>query len=407
MKNTQSKSTTENGQGPLSGLTVIDACTLFAGPLIATIYGDYGANVIKVEHPRGDPLRTTGYIKEGKGLWWKVVSRNKKCITLDIGEPQGAEVFKKLVVDADVVLEGFRPGTMERWGVGWDVLHKLNPRLVMVRVTGFGQEGPYSSRPGFGTLAEAMSGFAHLVGEADGPPTLPPFGLGDGLTSLVGAWASMFAIYDRDLHGGEGQMVDLSLYESLMFVVGPLSTYFDQLGINGARTGSRTPLNAPRNLYQSSDGLWVAIAATGHNTPRRLMELVGHPEVIAEPWFDSSRGRAEHVEMLDKMIAPWIAARSRVEVMKECESIGAAVAPVYDAADIVADPHFQYRTITSVSDPDFGPIKMQNVLSRLSKTPGSIRWTGPSLGAHNKEIYEGQLGMSHNEVADLQSQGII
>jgi crotonobetainyl-CoA:carnitine CoA-transferase CaiB-like acyl-CoA transferase len=398
---------TEQGRGALAGLTVIDACQLFAGPLIATILADFGATVIKVEHPRGDPLRTTGYIKEGKGLWWKVVSRNKRCITLDIGEPAGAEAFKKLAAHADVVLEGFRPGTMERWGVGWDVLHELNPRLVMVRVSGFGQKGPYASRPGFGTLAEAMSGFAHMMGEANGPPTLPPFGLGDGCTSLVGAFATMFALYNRDAQGGSGQMVDLSLYEGLMFVVGPLITYFDQLGIKGERTGSRTPLNAPRNLYKTSDGNWVAVAATGHHTPRRMMELVGHPEIIDEPWFDSARGRAEHTEILDNVITPWVLARSRAEVLARCDEIGAAAAPIYDAADLAADPQFQYRSIIDVEDADFGPIKMQNVLAQLSETPGSVHWTGPSLGEHNAEIFEGMLGMSSAEVEELHSAGII
>lgn len=394
-------------EGPLSGLTVIDACQLFAGPLIATILADFGAEVIKIEHPRGDPLRATGYLKEGKGLWWKVVSRNKKCITLDIGEPDGAEMLKRLAINADVLIEGFRPGTMERWGVGWEVLHELNPRLVFVRVSGFGQEGPYASRPGFGTLAEAMSGFAHLMGEPDGPPTLPPFGLGDGCASLVGAAATMFALYHRDAHGGEGQFVDLSLYEGLMFVVGPLITYYDQLGIIDGRTGSRTPLNAPRNLYETSDGTWVAVSATGHNTPRRMMELVGHLEFIDEPWFNSARGRAEHTEELDAVIAPWIASRTRAEVLARCEEIGAAAAPVYDGSDLAADPQFQFRSIIGVPDDDFGILKMQNVLARLSATPGSVHWTGPGLGEHNVEVYEQRLGISTTEIKRLKSLGVM
>jgi crotonobetainyl-CoA:carnitine CoA-transferase CaiB-like acyl-CoA transferase len=393
--------------GPLTGVTVVDACQLFAGPLISTILGDFGATVIKVEHPRGDPLRNTGYLKEGKGLWWKVVSRNKKCVTLDIGQPAGVSVFKRLTQHADIVLEGFRPGTMERWGVGWEVLHQLNPRLIFVRVSGFGQTGPYAQRPGFGTLAEAMSGFAHLVGEAGGPPTLPPFGLGDGCASLVGTAATMFALYHRDVHGGSGQVVDLSLYEGLMFVVGPLLTYYDQLGIKGERTGSRTPLNAPRNLYQTSEGSWVAVSATGHNPPRRIMELVGHPEYADEPWFDSARGRAEHADLLDAAIAPWISARSRAEVLARCEAIGAAAAPVYDASDLAQDPQINYRSVVSTPDPDFGTLKMQNVLARLSETPGSVRWTGPRLGEHNSEIFQGWLGMSPNEVAELNTAGII
>jgi crotonobetainyl-CoA:carnitine CoA-transferase CaiB-like acyl-CoA transferase len=393
--------------GPLTGLKVLDACQLFAGPIVSTMLADFGADVIKVEHPKGDSLRTTGYQKDGKGLWWKVVNRNKRCVTLDLGESRGAELFKQLAADADVVLEGFRPGTMERWGLGWDVLHELNPRLVMVRMSGFGQNGPYASRPGFGTLAEAMSGFAHLVGQPDGPPSLPPFGLGDGIAAMVGAWATLLALYSRDVRGGDGQIVDVSLYEGLMFVVGPQVTYYDQLGIVDTRTGNRTPLNAPRNLYETREGKWVAIAATGLNTPRRMMELVGHSEIAEEPWFASARGRAEHVELIDGVITPWIRARTRDEVVKACEAIGAAVAPVYDASDLSGDPHVRERTISAVADPDFGNIEMQGVLARLSATPGSIRWTGPEKGAHNNEVYCEALGLTGQELADLAEEGIV
>ncbi len=407
MQTTHDASPPDTHSGPLAGLTVIDACQLFAGPLIATILGDFGADVIKVEHPRGDALRTTGYQKDGKGIWWKVVSRNKKCLTLDIGRPAGAELFKQLVAGADVLLDGFRPGTMERWGVGWEVLHALNPRLVMVRVSGFGQTGPYASRPGFGTLAEAMSGFAHLVGQPDAPPTLPPFGLGDGVAAMAGVWACMFALYHRDVRGGEGQMVDLSLYEPLMFIVGPQATYYEQLGIVDKRMGNRTPMNAPRNLYQASDNRWVAISATGLNTPRRMMELVGRPEIADEPWFESARGRAEHVDLLDEVVSAWIRTRTRDEAMKACEEIGAAVAAVYDAADIASDAHFKARSFQRVADIDFGEMTMQGVLARLSLTPGEIRWTGPALRAHNDEIYRGRLGLSLEQIANLSDQGVI
>jgi crotonobetainyl-CoA:carnitine CoA-transferase CaiB-like acyl-CoA transferase len=393
--------------GPLDGLRVLDACQLFAGPMIATVLGDFGAEVIKLEHPSGDALRTTGYQKDGVGLWWKVISRNKKCVTLDFHHPEGVELFKRLAADADVVLEGFRPGTMERWGLGWDVLHELNPQLVMVRVSGFGQTGPYASRPGFGTLAEALSGFAHLVGPADGPPSLPPFGLGDGVAAMVGAWATAFALYARDVRGGQGQMVDLSLYEGLMFIVGPHVTYYEQLGTVDTRTGNRTPLNAPRNLYESSDGKWVAISATGSNTPRRMLELVGHPEVADETWFPSARGRAEHSDLLDELISAWIGLRTREEVIAACEAIGAAVAPVYDAADIAADPHFRARSLIDVDDADLGSLRMQDVLARLSGTPGAVRWTGPALGAHNEEIYGERLGLAEAELADLHGRGVI
>ena len=394
--------------GPLSGIRVIDVATLFAGPLIATMLGDFGADVIKVEHPKGDPLRTHGFVKDGIGLWWKVASRNKRCVSLNLSRPEGAELLKKMAADVDVVIENFRPGTMERWGIGWETLHALNPKLVMVRVTGFGQEGPYSDRAGFGTLAEAMSGFANLMGDPAGPPYLPPFGLADGVCAMVGTWAATMALYHRDTAGGEGQMIDLALYEPLMTILGAQPTYYDQMGIIQTRTGNRTPNNAPRNLYRTSDGKWVAISTSSDNIAERVMTLVGHPEVIAEPWFHSARGRAEHADLLDNMVAPWIEGRGTKEVMDAFSQAGAAAALVYDAADILPDPHFLAReSITTVDDPDLGRIRMQNVLAKFSATAGVIRWAGKSLGADNEDIYGQELGLSSAELVRLKQDGVI
>jgi crotonobetainyl-CoA:carnitine CoA-transferase CaiB-like acyl-CoA transferase len=392
---------------PLAGLRVIDGATLFAGPLLATVLGDFGAEVIKVEHPRGDPLRGHGHTKNGVPLWWKQVNRNKKAITLNLGTPAGAAIFKQLAATADVVVENFRPGTMERWGLGWDVLHALNPRLVMVRVTGFGQDGPYAQRPGFGTLAEAMSGFAHVTGQPDGPPTLPPLALADGICALAGVGVTLTALYYRDLRGGEGQMIDLAIYEPILTILGAQPTVYDQLGIIQQRTGNRTPDSAPRNTYRTKDGRWVAISSSAQNIAERVMRLVGHPEVIAEPWFATSKGRAEHADELDAMVGGWIAAHTFDEVTRAFEEAEAALAPIYDVSHVMADPHFQHRqSIITVDDAELGPLKMQNVFARLSATPGRVRWAGPPLGAHTAEVL-GALGYTSADLARLRAEGVI
>jgi formyl-CoA transferase len=242
--------------GPLSGLRVIDAGVLFAGPVIGTLLADFGADVIKVEHPRGDSLRTLGWQKNGVSLWWAFVSRNKRFVSINLSTSEGAALLKELVATADVLIESFRPGTFERWGLGPDVLHAINPRLVMVRTSGFGQTGPYSPRPGFGTVAESISGYAHINGQPDGPPTLPPFALGDGIASLFGTFATMFALYHRDTHAAPGQVIDLAIYEPLFWILGPQALVYDQLGIIAGRTGSRTEWTAPRNAYRqvTADG---------------------------------------------------------------------------------------------------------------------------------------------------------
>jgi formyl-CoA transferase len=285
---------------PLEGVKVIDAATLFAGPLAATILGDFGAGVLKVEHPKGDPSRSHGYAKDGIGLWWKMLGRNKRAVTLSMSTTEGAEIFKKLVRDADVVIESFRPGTLERWGLSYEELSRENPGLVLARVTGFGQFGPYSNRPGFGTIAESMSGFAHVTGQPGGPPTLPPFGLADGIAALATACAVLMALRARDATG-KGQVVDLAIIEPIFTVLGPQPIAYDQLGVIQERTGNRSNNNAPRNTYQTKDGKWVAISTSAQSIAERVMRLVGRPELIDEPWFATGTRRAEHADLLDKI----------------------------------------------------------------------------------------------------------
>ncbi|MGE0851175.1 MAG: CaiB/BaiF CoA transferase family protein [Hyphomicrobiaceae bacterium] len=393
--------------GALAGLKVIDVSTLFAGPLAAMLLGDFGCDVLKIEHPQGDPARTHGPSKDGVPLWWKMIGRNKRAITLYLGSPEGQDIFRRLVRTADIVIENFRPGTLERWGLGYERLAAENPGLVLVRVTAFGQFGPYSKRPGFGTIAEAMSGFAAITGPPEGPPTLPPFGLADGIAGISAAFAAMTAIHARQ-PTGRGQIVDLALIEPILTVLGAQAIIFDQLGRVQARTGNRSAKNAPRNTYRTADGKWLAVSTSSHAIAERVMRLVGWSEVTTEPWFRSAAGRAEHVEELDGRVAAWIGQRNSAEVIEAFEQAQAAVAQVYDIRDIFADP--QYRaldSVTRVPDPQLGTVRMQNVLFRLSEAAGSIRFAGRPLGADNLEVYGGELGLSAADMDTLKSKGVI
>ena len=397
-----------NSPGPLSGLRVIDAGVLFAGPVIGTLLGDFGADVIKVEHPRGDSLRTLGWQKNGVSLWWAFVSRNKRLVSLNLSTPAGASLLKELIADADVLIESFRPGTFERWGLGPDVLHAINPRLVMVRTSGFGQTGPYSPRPGFGTVAESISGYAHINGQPDGPPTLPPFALGDGVASLFGTFATMFALYHRDIHHAPGQVIDLAIYEPLFWILGPQALVYDQLGLVQGRTGSSTEWTAPRNAYQASDGRWLGMSASSQSIAERVMKLVGHPEVADEPWFADHTGRIEHQKELDVLIGGWIAQHTGADVMAAFEAAEAVIGPIYSIADIFEDPQYLAReTITTVDDPKLGRVRIQNAIPRLSDTPGRVRHLGGELGQHNREILGEELGHSDADLERWRSAGVI
>ncbi|MEU9592238.1 CaiB/BaiF CoA transferase family protein [Streptomyces sp. NPDC048219] len=392
---------------PLAGLRVLDLATLFAGPLAATMLGDFGAEVVKVEHPtRPDPSRGHGPSKDGIGLWWKLLGRNKRTITLDLSQPAGRTTLLRLAATADVVIENFRPGTLEKWDLGWDELSAVNPRLVLTRVTGFGQFGPYARRPGFGTLAEAMSGFAAMTGEPDAPPTLPPFGLADSIAALATAYAVMTALAARDLTG-EGQVVDMAIIEPILTVLGPQPIWYDQLGHVQPRTGNRSQNNAPRNTYRTADGTWVAVSTSAQSVAERVMHLVGRPELIDEPWFTTGAERAQHADVLDAAVGDWIARHTRVDVLAAFEKAEAAVAPVQDVRDVMADPQYQaLDTVTTVDDPELGPLRMQNVLFRLSATPGAIRWAGRPHGADTEEVLT-ELGLTPADVKELREAGVV
>ena len=390
----------------LEGVRVLDTATLFAGPMAATMLGDQGADVVKIEHPRGDPARTHGASKDGIGLWFKMLARNKRSVTLYLGSPEGQDVFRRMAADADVIIENFRPGTLERWGLGYDELAKDNPGLVLARVTGFGQFGPYANRPGFGTLAEAMSGFAAITGEPDGPPTLPPFGLADGVAALTTAFGIMTALRARE-QTGRGQVLDMAITEPLLTVLGPQVIQYDQLGTLQERTGNRSANNAPRNTYRCADGNWVAVSTSAQSIAERVMRLVGRPELIEEPWFATGHRRAEHADVLDAAVGDWIAVRNRDEVLAAFADAQAAVAPIYTAADIVEDPQFAaLGSILGIEDPELGPVRMQNIPFRLSDTPGRIRSTGPRLGEHTAEVLAA-YGVDAARLAELRATGAV
>jgi len=401
-----------NGNGmALEGLKILDTSQLFAGAMPATLMADFGAEVIKVEHPKnGDGLRTMGSFKDGIPLSWKFHSRNKKCITLDLGKPQGAEILKRLVKDTDILIEGFRPGTMERWGLGYEELKAVNPRLIMVRISGFGQTGPYKNRPGFGTLAEAMSGFAHITGQPDGPPTLPPLALADGIAGLFGVFSAMFAVYYRDVVGtGIGQEIDVSLYEPMSFVLGAQPIAYDQLGLIQNRRGNRSGGGGPRNLYMCSDGNWVALSASTPSIARRVMQLVGGDELADDPRYATPAARAQHADEVDSLVADWINNYPREVVLEKFEEAETAIGPVYDTSQFMEDPQVKARqSIVSVDDPDLGTVRMQNTFPLMSETPGKINVTGPTeMGTHNHEIYIERMGMSEDDVQRLKDEGII
>ena len=395
---------------PLEGIRVIDAGQVVAGPFLAQLLGDFGAEVIKVEPPNGgDPGRLYGPSKDGVPLLLAFHSRNKRSITLDLREPRGADVLRRLCATSDVLIQSFRPQTVERYGLGYSALAEVNDRLVVVYVTGFGLTGPYAERPGFGTLIEAMSGFAHLTGEPDGPPTLPQFALADSVAALYGAFGVMSALYWRDaLGGGRGQYIDLSLLEPLFGILGAQATLYDQLGIVAQRTGSRIFANAPRNVYRASDGKWLAVAASVQQVARRCFEAIGRPELFEDPRFATAKARVENVDEVDAIVGGWVAGRTRDEALAILLEHDVSAAPVLDIADFVIDPHVRAReVVATVDDPDLGPVLMQGVVPRLSHTPGRVVSTGPRLGEHNDEVYRGLLGMSEQELEGLRRDGVV
>jgi len=399
------------GRLPLSGLTVIDCGMVVAGPMIATLLGDFGADVLKVENPAGgDQMRYFGRQRDGLPLHWQLLGRNKRSISLALSKTAGQELFLELVraTKADIVIESFRPGTFQKWNLTYDRLRAASAGVCLVYVSGFGRTGPYRDRPGFGTLAEAMSGFANVLGPADAPPSLPPFPLADSVAALYGALGVMMALYHRDVHdGGAGQSLDISLLEPLFALLGPHLVEYDQLGVVAIRKGNRTG-SAPRNTYLTRDDRWIVIAASTQSIAARLFQAMGRSDLIDDPRFSTNPKRVENVEELDEIVGAWVGARSEAEVMDLLEAAGVAVAPILDVRDLAADPQLQHRgAIATVNDTELGDVRMPNVLPSLSETPGSIRSSAPRLGEHNRDVYHGLLGLSESEIDALGQDGTI
>ena len=395
---------------PLAGITVIDCGQVIAGPTVAMLLGDFGADVIKVENPgSGDQVRNFGKARNGASLFSKLISRNKKSVTLNLRDPRGQDLLVRLVAatKADVLVESFRPGTFDQWNLGYERLSGASPGLVLVRVSGFGQEGPYRDRPGFGTLAEAMSGFADMTGQMDGPPTLPPFALADNYAALYGAFGALAALRARDERGGRGQVVDVSLLESLTAVLGIYFVEYDQLGLVPKRQGNRTA-SAPRNTYRTKDGRWVAIAASTQSIAERLFTAMGRPEVLKEPRFATNRDRVANVEEIDRIVGDWITGFTQEELVALLVEAEVAVAPVTNVADLVRDPQLAHRkTLVKVPDGELDEILMPEVQPKLSDTPGRIRHAGPPLGHDTPDILATHLGLGASEIEDLRAAKII
>ncbi|WP_420392989.1 CaiB/BaiF CoA transferase family protein [Acuticoccus sp.] len=394
----------------LQGIRVIDSASFLAGPFCSTQLAEFGAEVVKVELPQiGDALRRFGSVHPcGDTLPWLSECRNKKSITLDLRKPEGVELFKQLVADADVLVENFQPGTLERWGLGWDVLSEVNPRLVMVRITGYGQTGPYKDRPGFGRIGNAFGGLSFLAGFPDRPPVTPGSAtIPDYLAGLYGALGTMMALRARD-HTGRGQYIDIGLYEPIFRILDELAPSYHMKGYVRQRMGPGTVNVVPHSHYPTSDGRWIAIACTSDKIFARLAEAMGIPDVAGDGKWGTVAERDADREAVDETVAEWTAKYDRDELMAICERHQVPCGPVYAVDEIFEDPQYKARdNIVYFEDERAGELALPNVVPRLSDTPGRITWAGPALGSHNEEIYEGRLGLTKERVAVLQQLGVI
>ncbi|TRO32647.1 CoA transferase [Pseudomonas sp. ALS1131] len=390
----------------LQGLKVIEMGQLIAGPFASKLLGEFGADVIKIEPPGvGDPLRKWRKIKDGTSLWWHVQSRNKRSLTLDLKQAEAQDIVRKLVSEADVLVENFRPGTLEGWGLGYDALKAINPRLIMLRISGYGQTGPYRDLPGFGVIGEAMGGLRHLSGYPGQAPVRVGISIGDSLSSLYGVIGVLLALQER-ARSGEGQEIDVALYESVFAMMESLIPEYDAFGYVREPAGSALPGITPSNSYPCNDGSYVLIAGNGDSIYKRLMSLIGRDDLGNDPRLAQNDGRSQHAELIDGAIAEWTAQRGRDEVIEALKGARVPAGYPYTAADIVQDPHYLARQMIEQVQTSVGPLKVPGVLPKLSRTPGRIGTGGPQLGEHNDDILAG-LGLSAEQVAGLRERGII
>jgi formyl-CoA transferase len=403
---------------PLKGVRVLEPAVLLAAPFASSLMADFGAEVIKLELPgTGDPMRQLPPMHEGQSLWWKATARNKKSATLNLRTAKGQEIFRKLAAQSDVVIENFRPGVMEGWNVGWETLHEINPKLIMVRQTGFGQFGPYSSRPAYGMIVEAYAGLPDSLGFSDTPPV--GSGLGDNLAGLVIVYAIMFALYHRDVHGGPGQLIDNAASESILRIVGEHRVPAVGLGLpafpkrpsNGAHMSIGVDSLRVAGMFATSDGRWCSLHSGTAGTAiwGNLMKAMGREDFLDETGYPSgSEARKQRRTEIDTAVTEWFGSHTRDEIIKVAEEYAVTIAPIYNMEDAMADPHFAAReAFIDVADPDFGTLRMVNVTPRLSETPGAVQHSGPHVGEHTEEIYGSLLGMGAEEIEALRAEGVV
>lgn len=394
---------------PLKGVRVIDAGNMVAAPFATVLLADFGAEVIKIEHPKyGDGQRKLEPIMNGIPLWWKSVARNKRCITLDLGKPDGAAIFKELVKGQDVVVENYRPGTFEKWGIGYDTLRAIVPKIIFLRISGFGQTGPYKNRAGFGRVAEAMSGLTNLIGEPDGPPMSPGYPLGDLIAGIFGSLSVMMALYHRDARGGAGQVIDLALYEAVFRFLDFDPIQYDQMKTVHMRTGNRVAYVAPSSMFKTKDGKYLTLAASTQNVWERLAEAIGRKDLVTNPKFIDNPARVENSIECNGLVGAWIEQKTRDEVIEQFDKFGVAYSAVFDMEDAFRDLQYRAReAMVRVPDADLGEAIVQNVVPKMSATPGSVDFLGRKLGEDNEEIYCGELGMSKEKLQALKEAGIV
>lgn len=395
-------------KGPLADLKVLELGSLIAGPFAGRLFGDFGAEVIKVEPPKiGDPLRKWRLLKNDTSLWWYVQSRNKKCITLNLKEKKAQEIIKKLLLHVDIVLENFKPGTMEKWGLGYEEIKKINPKIIMIRISGYGQDGPYSSKPGFGSVGEALGGIRHLTGYANLPPTRAGISLGDSLAAMYAVMSAMMAIHHRH-NTKEGQYIDVALYEAVFSLMESLVPEYDQFKFIRERTGSTLPGIAPSNIYLCKDKKYIVIGANGDSIFKRLTKAMGRADLEENEEFISNDGRAAKADWIDEQISAWTMQRNSNEALKILDKYDIPSGSIYNVEDMFKDEHFKARDmLPSVHVDGVGELKMPGIVPKLSQTPGKIKWAGAKLGAYNDEIYKKLLGMSDEEICLLKEENII
>jgi formyl-CoA transferase len=400
------KNTSENAQRPLSGLKIIELGQLIAGPFAAKILAEFGADVIKVEPPAGDPLRQWRYVHDGTSVWWAAHARNKRSMTLDLRQPEGQDIVRRLVADADILIENFRPGAMEKWGLGFEALHAINPKLIMLRVSGYGQTGPYRDRPGFGVIGEAMGGLRYLSGEPGRPPVRVGVSIGDTLSGLHGVIGVLMALRHREQQNGLGQEVDVALYESVFNMMESLLPEYSKFGAVRQPSGASMPGIAPTNAYPCQDGKYALIAGNGDSIFKRLMTLIEREDLATDPALADNPGRAAQAERIDQAIGQWTINRKLEEVLSAMTEAGVPVGKSYDAADIAADPHYQARDmILETTLPDGSVVKVPGIVPKLSRTPGQVDRLAPQLGEHTDEILD-QLGIDSSTRAEWRDRGI-